>query len=79
MERSDAELVTWIIERGDTDAYGELVTRYQGHAYGLAYSILGDWSEAQDMAQEAFLRAYVNLPTLRDRDRFPAWRFLQNS
>lgn len=73
VERSDAELVAWVVERGDTDAYGELITRYQGHAYGLAYSILGDWNEAQDMAQEAFLRAYVNLPTLRDRNRFAAW------
>jgi len=72
-ERTDAELVELARARGDTKAYGELVQRYQGHAYGLAYSLLGDWAEAQDMAQEAFIRAYVNLSTLEDPGRFPAW------
>jgi len=72
-EKTDAELVTLVREVGDTVAYGQLIKRYQGHAYGLAYSILGDWAEAQDMAQEAFIRAYVNLHTLDGPDRFPAW------
>ena len=40
--KTDAELVEMVRELGDTKAYGELVKRYQGHAYGLAYSILGD-------------------------------------
>jgi len=70
---TDAELVEMVRERGDMDAYGQLIKRYQGHAQGLAYSILGDWTEAQDMAQEAFIRAYVNLHTLRDPGKFPAW------
>ncbi len=72
-ENTDAELVEMVRERGDTDAYGKLITRYQGHAYGLAYSILGDWAEAQDMAQEAFVRAYVNLHALDKPAKFPAW------
>ena len=72
-DRTDAELVELVRERGDTGAYGQLIRRYQGHAYGLAYSILGDWAEAQDMAQEAFIRAYVNLHTLENPARFPAW------
>jgi RNA polymerase sigma-70 factor (ECF subfamily) len=58
---------------GDQDAYRELVGRYQGHVYGLAYSILGHWAEAQDVAQETFIRAYVNLGQLRDPGRFAAW------
>jgi len=70
---TDAELVGMVRERGDTAAYGKLVTRYQGHAYGLAYSIVGDWTEAQDIAQEAFIKAYVNLHTLDKPERFPAW------
>jgi len=72
-ENSDAELVEMVRERGETSAYGELIQRYQGHAYGLAYSIVGDWAEAQDMAQEAFIRAYVNLHTLAKPAKFPAW------
>ena len=70
---TDAELVEMVRQRGDTSAYGELIRRYQGHAYGLAYSILGDWAEAQDMAQEGFIRAYINLHTLDNPARFPAW------
>lgn len=72
-EPSDAKLVRRVRDRGDTGAYGQLVERYQGHAYGLAYSLLGDWAEAQDMAQEAFVRAYVNLHVLDDPGRFAGW------
>ena len=72
-EETDAALVGMVRERGDTEAYGQLIKRYQGHAYGLAYSILGDWAQAQDMAQEAFIRAYVNLHTLKEPARFAAW------
>ncbi len=69
---TDAELVQRSLEK-DENAFKELVTRYQGHVYGLAYSIVGDWAEAQDVAQETFIRAYLNLDQLRDHSRFAAW------
>lgn len=72
-KKTDAELVEMVRELGDTAAYGQLVIRYQGHAFGLAYSILGDWAEAEDIAQEAFIRAYVNLHTLNEPAKFPSW------
>lgn len=72
-ESTDADLVEMTRQRGEAAAYGELVKRYQGHAYGLAYSLLSDWAQAEDMAQEAFIRAYVNLNTLEDPARFAAW------
>src|SRR3954471_20156772 len=72
-QSTDAELVQRVLHSGDADAYGQLVRRDQGHVYGLAYSILRDWAEAQDMTQETFIRAYVNLGTLKDRARCPAW------
>jgi len=65
VEPTDAELVGRT-QAGDADAYRELVARYQGHVYGLAYSILDNWADAQDMAQEGFIRAYCNLGQLRD-------------
>jgi RNA polymerase sigma-70 factor (ECF subfamily) len=58
---------------GDRESFGALVARYQGHVYGLAYSMVDDWAEAQDIAQETFIRAYTNLDQLRDPARFPAW------
>lgn len=72
MELTDGELV----ERtrgGDTDAYAGLVARYQGHVYGLAYSFVGNWEEAQDIAQETFIRAYCHLDQVNDPGRFAPW------
>ncbi len=69
---TDGELVTQT-RAGDADAYGMLVARYQGHVYGLAYSFVENWAEAQDIAQETFIRAYLNLDQLQDPARFAAW------
>ncbi len=71
-EPNDAQLVR-ATRAGQSDAYQELVARYQGHVYGLAYSMVGDWSEAQDIAQETFIRVYANLDQLRDPARFAPW------
>ncbi|UCH36261.1 MAG: sigma-70 family RNA polymerase sigma factor [Armatimonadota bacterium] len=71
-ESTDGDLVG-LTRGGDTEAYGTLVARYQGHVYGLAYSLVGNWADAQDIAQETFIRAYVNLDQLREPPRFAAW------
>ncbi|MBN2208883.1 MAG: sigma-70 family RNA polymerase sigma factor [Candidatus Coatesbacteria bacterium] len=71
-ELQDAELVART-KSGDRDAFKELVSRYQGHVYGLAYSLVGDWTEAQDIAQETFIRAYSNLDQLQEPASFAAW------
>jgi RNA polymerase sigma-70 factor (ECF subfamily) len=68
-ERGDAELVRAALA-GDKEAYGELVTRYQGHVYGPVYSLVNDWANAQDVAQETFIRAYCNLDQLREPEKF---------
>lgn len=74
---TDAQLNTGeLVQRtatGDKETYGELVSRYQGHVYGLAYSLVNHWTDAQDIAQETFIRAYANIDQLNDPDRFPAW------
>jgi len=54
-------------------AFGELVTRFQGMAYGYAYSILGDFHLAEDAAQDAFVMAFQKLNGLRDPKAFPGW------
>lgn len=71
-EKTDVELVLRTL-KGDKEAYGELVARYQGHVYGLTYSIVDNWADAQDIAQETFIRAYCNLDQLRAPARFAAW------
>src|SRR5262245_23159129 len=42
-------------------------------AVGYAYAVLDDWHLAEDVAQEAFITAYHDLPTLRAPQAFPAW------
>ena len=71
-EQADAELVERTLA-GDEDAYKCLIGRYQGHVYGLSYSLVGNWTDAQDISQETFIRAYMNLDQLRDPERFASW------
>jgi RNA polymerase sigma-70 factor, ECF subfamily len=69
---SDQDLVLRCRD-GDRDSFKILVARYQGHVYGLAYSLVGNWADAQDLAQETFIRAYSNLDQLREPHKFAAW------
>jgi RNA polymerase sigma-70 factor (ECF subfamily) len=59
--------------RGDRRAFAELVESESTMAYRVAYGILGGHAEAEDAAQDAFIRAWRDLPTLRDPDRWSAW------
>src|SRR5688572_10586390 len=72
MNPSDAELVALTLV-GDTRAFGTLVARYQGTVHGLAYAIVANWAEAEDLAQAAFLRAYLQLAQLCEPDKFATW------
>jgi RNA polymerase sigma factor (sigma-70 family) len=71
-ETSEALLVTRSRD-GDRDAYGMLVTRHQELAFRTAYVICGDAAEAQDAAQEGFLKSYVSLARFRDGAPFRPW------
>jgi len=58
---------------GDQAAFAQLVSRYQDTAVGYGFSLLGDFHLAQDAAQEAFLQAYRDLPSLTEPMAFPGW------
>ena len=58
---------------GDKGAFGQLVERFQDEAYGLAYYHLGHREDALDVAQQAFLAAYLHLDSLADPARFGGW------
>jgi RNA polymerase sigma factor (sigma-70 family) len=60
-------------QRGDMEAFGQIVARFQNMAYGCAYTIVQDFHLAQDAAQEAFLEAHACLPHLREPAAFPGW------
>lgn len=60
-------------QRGDAASFGRLVERFQGMAYASAYARLGDSHLAEDVAQEAFVDAYLSLGSLREAAAFPGW------
>jgi RNA polymerase sigma-70 factor, ECF subfamily len=74
-ERSDAELVSAVLG-GETDAFGELVRRYQHVYYRFAVRMLGSRDDADDALQSAFVRAYRNLASCREPSRFGAWLYM---
>jgi RNA polymerase sigma factor (sigma-70 family) len=59
--------------RGDALAYEELVHRYQGIAVRIAYVIAGDAAEAEDAAQEGFVKAHRALGRFRAGEPFRPW------
>ena len=58
---------------GDHAAYGELVARHQGRVRGWLRHLCGNHAEADDLAQEAFVRAWMRLGDLNDAGRFSSW------
>lgn len=61
--------------QGDVDAFSRLVSKYSNAVYSTAYSYLGDFHLAQDIAQEAFVKAWTNLNSLEERGKFGSWLF----
>lgn len=59
--------------RGEAEAYGELVIRHQAGVFNVCYRILHERSEAEDRAQETFLRAYSRLGTFDLERPFGPW------
>jgi RNA polymerase sigma-70 factor (ECF subfamily) len=58
---------------GDQQAFATLVEKYKDSVFNVAYRMLGNPSEAEDVAQEAFVRAYTQLHTYKDTHRFSTW------
>jgi len=58
---------------GDPEAFNVLVRKYSRMAGAIAFGIAGDFSSAEDIVQDAFLKAYRSLGALRDRDKFRVW------
>lgn len=60
---------------GDLEAWGEIVARYKQAVFAVAYSILRHRADAEDAAQDAFIRAYENLRRYDLSRKFSTWLF----
>jgi RNA polymerase sigma factor (sigma-70 family) len=70
--RTDAELVE-ASRRGERDAFGQLVSRYQDVICAVSYSSTGNWSLSEDVAQDTFIAAWRQLGQLRETERLRPW------
>ena len=58
---------------GDQQAFSSIVEKYKDSVFNVAYRMLGNPTEAEDVAQETFVRAYTQLHTYKDTHRFSTW------
>jgi RNA polymerase sigma factor (sigma-70 family) len=72
MQLMDEVLVRKAME-GDRYAFGQLIEKYKNAVYGLAYHLVRDYAESQDLSQEAFLQAYLKLQQLKQPAKFASW------
>jgi RNA polymerase sigma-70 factor (ECF subfamily) len=70
----EAKLVARCLKQ-DQEAFGQLVERYATVIVNLAYRMVGDRTEAEDLAQETFVAAFKALPTFRAESKFSTWLY----
>ncbi len=75
MQQSDAQLIQRVLQ-GDEDAFSPLVKKYQKGIHALAWRKIGDFHIAQEITQDAFLRAYQKLGTLKNPNAFAGWLYV---
>ena len=72
MQTNEAQLIRRVCD-GERDAFYELVRPYERMIYATAISILKNPADAEDVAQEAVLKAFANLASFRGEAKFSTW------
>ncbi|WP_035351080.1 sigma-70 family RNA polymerase sigma factor [Edaphobacter aggregans] len=71
-ERDEAAMIADVLA-GNTESFHELIRPHERSVYLMALSLLHNEAEAEDAAQEAFIKAYRNLDRFRSESRFSTW------
>jgi RNA polymerase sigma-70 factor, ECF subfamily len=72
---SEVEKLITRCREGESLAFRELVERYQGYAFSLAFRILWDENDAREAVQESFVRVWKHLETYDGQSKFTTWLF----
>jgi RNA polymerase sigma-70 factor (ECF subfamily) len=70
----DRQLVR-LAKKGNKAAFGKLARRYRDLVLSLAYDFLNDYQNAQDVAQEVFMKAFKNIGDFEEKSRFSSWLY----
>src|SRR5580658_6724678 len=70
--RDESHMIASILA-GDTQLFHELIRPYERRVYAMALSFLRNEADAEDVAQEAFLKAFRNLASFRGDSKFSTW------
>ncbi len=60
-------------QEGDVDAFEEIVRKYQKKMFNISYRITGDYNDAAEVAQDAFVSAYRNIKSFKGKSKFSTW------
>ncbi len=75
MTQNDAVFIQRVLQ-GDQEAFGPLVNKYQSGVHALVWRKIGDFHIAQEITQDAFLKAYQKLQTLKNHNAFAGWLYV---
>ncbi len=70
----DSEIVS-LCKKGDTEAFERLVVKYQKKMLNIAYRMTGNYEDACEVAQDAFVSAYGNIGKFHGKARFSTWLY----
>src|SRR6185503_1577938 len=70
----DNEIISRVL-RGEQNAYAELVTRYQGYVFTLVLRMIKSREDAEEVAQDVFIKAYRSLAGFRGDAKFTTWLY----
>src|ERR1700731_5189601 len=62
-------------QAGDTEAFGDLVTKYRTKIFSMIYGVVGNETDAWDLAQESFLKAWRSIHRFQGRSSFYTWLY----
>ncbi len=75
MEKEQDMVLVRRVKMGDRNAFGELVQKYKQRIYFIAYRMTNNHTDADDLSQEAFIKAYESIGNFREKSSFSTWLY----
>ncbi|NJO25248.1 MAG: RNA polymerase sigma factor [Bacteroidia bacterium] len=72
--RTDEEIIGLVLD-GDVQAFRHLIDRHKGIAYSTAFAVTRNHEDAEEIVQDAFLKAFTSLGSFQGRSKFSTWLF----